>query len=311
MRTAFQLNVIAPTFHGQQSNSLNLCYLCCEPEIKKMQYTKATFELSPDNETNREILIAYLSELDFESFDESDDEVHAFFPKGKVSVEDLQNCLSEIPFLVHFSEEEMPDINWNEEWEKNYFQPLLINDQVVIRAPFHKDYPKARYEIVIEPNMAFGTGNHETTSLMMEHLLEINLSDKTLLDMGCGTGILGIFASMLDAKSITAIDIDRWSYEATIENSQINQIDNLEAFEGDVQLLGDKTFDIILANIQKNIILQDIEKYVSVLNDEGILILSGFYKNDLEDIMGKASELLLSKIEIKEQNNWVACALKK
>lgn len=276
-----------------------------------MQYTKATFKLSPDNEINREILIAYLSELDFESFDESDDEVHAFFPIGKVLSENIQDCLTEIPFDVQFSEEEMPDINWNEEWEKNYFQPLLINDQVMIRAPFHKEYPKAKYEIVIEPNMAFGTGNHETTSLMMEHLLELNLSDKTLLDMGCGTGILGIFASMLGAESITAIDIDRWSFEATVENSQINKIDNLEAFEGDAQLLGDKTFDIILANIQKNIILQDIEKYVSVLNDEGILILSGFYKNDLEDIMGKASELLLSKIEIKEQNNWISCALKK
>ena len=276
-----------------------------------MQYTKATFKLSPDNEINREILVAYLSELDFESFDETPAEVHAFSPTGKVSNDAIQSCISELPFLVYFSEEEMPDINWNEEWEKNYFQPLLINDQVLIRAPFHKEFPLAKYEIIIEPNMAFGTGNHETTSLMMEHLMEINLEGESILDMGCGTGILGILSSMLGAKSITSIDIDNWAFEATVENSQINKISNLEAFIGDAQLLGDKTFDIILANIQKNIILQDIEKYVSVLNDEGILILSGFYRDDLEDILGKASELLLSKLEIKERNNWIACALKK
>lgn len=276
-----------------------------------MQYTKATFKLSPDNETNREILIAYLSELEFESFDETSVEVHAFSPIGKVAREAIQTCLSDLPFEVQFSQEEMPDINWNEEWEKNYFQPLLINNQVLIRAPFHKEYPQTEYEIVIEPNMAFGTGNHETTSLMMEHLLEINLEGQTLLDMGCGTGILGIFASMLGAESITAIDIDNWAFEATVENSRINKVNNLEAHIGDVQLLGDKTFDIILANIQKNVILHDIEKYVSGLNDEGILILSGFYQNDLEDIFGKASELLLSKLEIKDRNNWIACAFKK
>jgi ribosomal protein L11 methyltransferase len=276
-----------------------------------MQYTKAAFKLQPDNETNREILVAYLSELDFESFDETPTEVNGFFPVGKVSAGQIKSCLEEIPFQVDFSEEEMPDVNWNEEWEKNYFQPLLINDQVLVRAPFHKEYPAAPYEIVIEPNMAFGTGNHETTSMMMEYLSELGPEGQTVLDMGCGTGLLGIYASMLGAKEITSIDIDTWAFEATVENSRINKINNLEVFVGDASLLGNKTFDIILANIQKNIILQDIEKYVSVLNDEGILILSGFYRNDLEEIFGKASELMLTKFEIKERNNWVAFALKK
>jgi ribosomal protein L11 methyltransferase len=276
-----------------------------------MQYTKAAFKLQPDNETNREILIAYLSELDFESFDETPTEVNGFLPVGKVSAGQIKSCLEEIPFQVDFSEEEMPDVNWNEEWEKNYFQPLLINDQVLVRAPFHKEYPAAPYEIVIEPNMAFGTGNHETTSMMMEYLSELGPEGQTVLDMGCGTGLLGIYASMLGAKEITSIDIDTWAFEATVENSRINKINNLEVFVGDASLLGNKTFDIILANIQKNIILQDIEKYVSVLNDEGILILSGFYRNDLEEIFGKASELMLTKLEIKERNNWIAFALKK
>lgn len=276
-----------------------------------MKYTKAIFSLSPDNDTNREILVAYLSQLDFESFDESSNAVNAFFPVDKVSAEDIEACLSEVPFQVDFSEEEMPDINWNEEWEKNYFQPLLINNKVLIRAPFHKEYPNAQYEIVIEPNMAFGTGNHETTSLMMEHLSEINLEGQTVLDMGCGTGILGIYASMLGAQSVTAIDIDNWSFEATVENSRLNSINNLEASIGDAQLLGERKFDLILANIQKNIILQDIEKYVSVLNEDGLLLVSGFYENDLEDILGRASELLLTKIEIKERNKWIACAFQK
>ncbi|MGQ7868873.1 50S ribosomal protein L11 methyltransferase [Sunxiuqinia sp. sy24] len=276
-----------------------------------MKYTKATFKLTPDTETNREILIAYLSELEFESFDETEQEVNAFFPINKVSSEDIAACLGSLPFQVEFSEEQMPDINWNEEWEKNYFKPLLINNQVLIRAPFHKDYPQAQYEIVIEPNMAFGTGNHETTSLMMSHLSEINLEGETVLDMGCGTGILGIYASMLGAKSITAIDIDSWSFEAVVENSRLNNVSNLEALIGDAGLLGEKQFDVILANIQKNIILQDIEKYVSVLNDEGLLIVSGFYNDDLEDILVKATELGLRKLEIKEQNNWIACAFQK
>lgn len=276
-----------------------------------MKYSKAVLKLTPDTETNREILIAYLSQLDFESFDENENEVNAFFPNGKISTETINNCVDEIPFQVDFLCEEMPDINWNEEWEKNYFQPLLINNQVVIRAPFHKEYPQAQYEIVIEPNMAFGTGNHETTSLMMSHLSEINLEGQTVLDMGCGTGILGIYAAMQGAQKITAIDIDSWSFEATVENSRLNNITNLDAFIGDAQLLGKKQFDIILANIQKNIILQDLEKYVSVLNEDGLLILSGFYKNDLEAILGKASELLLMKREIKEQNNWIAISFQK
>ncbi len=276
-----------------------------------MQYIKVSFSLNPDNEINREILTAYLSELEFESFDETSDKLNAFSPSGKVKKEEIQQILVELPFSASFEEEEMPDINWNKEWEKNYFKPLLICNECLIRAPFHKEYPSAKYEIIIEPNMAFGTGNHETTSLMVEHLLELNIKGQSVLDMGCGTGILGIFASMLNCKDVCAIDIDNWAYEGTLENAKRNAITNLEAHIGDAKLLGNKKYDIILANIQKNIILQDIEKYVSVLNDDGILILSGFYKDDLEDIMGRASELYLRKMSIKEKNNWIACSFEK
>lgn len=276
-----------------------------------MQYIKVSFTLSPDNETNREILTAYLAELNFESFDETENELNAFFPDGKVQTDDIEQCIEVLPFSVKFREEKMPDINWNEEWEKNYFKPLLIKDACLIRAPFHKEYPSAKYEIVIEPNMAFGSGNHETTSLMIEHLLELNIEDKSVLDMGCGTGILGIFASMLGCSEVTAIDIDKWAYEGALENAKLNNISNIKAYMGDAQLLGSKKFDIILANIQKNIILQDIEKYNDILNEDGILIVSGFYQNDLEDITGKASELYLRKLNIKEKNNWIACSFEK
>ncbi|WP_372773414.1 50S ribosomal protein L11 methyltransferase [Mangrovibacterium sp.] len=276
-----------------------------------MQYTKVIFKLTPDNEINREILTAYLSELDFESFDESETSLNAFYPKEKVSTVDIQGILSNIPFEVSFQQEEMPDINWNEEWEKNYFKPLLIGQECLIRAPFHKEYPKAKYEIIIEPNMAFGTGNHETTSLMIEHISELNLDGQTVLDMGCGTGILGIFAAMRGCKEVTGIDIDSWAFESVVENCRLNKISNMEAMIGDASLLGQKKFDLIFANIQKNIILQDIEKYVSVLNEDGVLIVSGFYRDDLEDIIGKASELYLRKLTIKEKNNWIACSFEK
>lgn len=276
-----------------------------------MKYTKTVFTLNPDNETNREILIAFLSPLAFESFDDSTGELNGFFPVGKVETDEINAIKAELPFDISFTQEEMPDINWNEEWEKNYFKPLLINNSCLIRAPFHTDFPKAEYEIVIEPNMAFGTGNHETTSLMIEHLQELNVEGMDVLDMGCGTGILGIFASMLGCKNVTGIDIDSWAFESVVENCRLNNISNMEALIGDVSLLGNKTYDLILANIQKNVILADIEKYVSVLNDDGILIVSGFYQNDLEDIMGKASELYLRKLIIKEKNNWIACSFEK
>ncbi len=276
-----------------------------------MQYTKVIFTVTPDNETNREILTAYLSLVDFDMFDETENELNAFIPSDRIKPEELGNMLSELPFHANFRTEVMPDINWNKEWEKNYFQPLLIGNQCLIRAPFHKDYPESKYEIIIEPNMAFGTGNHETTTLMIEHLLDLDIRDQVVLDMGCGTGILGIMASKLGCREVTAIDVDSWAFESTIENSRINNVSNIKAFIGDTSLLVNRQFDVILANIQRNIILSDMERYCSVLKDDGILIVSGFYKNDLEEIAARASELFLRKRMIREQNNWVACSFTK
>ncbi len=276
-----------------------------------MKYLKFTFKLDLDNEVNREILTAYLSQLDFDSFDETPSEFHAFVPEEKANVQETRQVIAGLPFTAEFSVAEMPDVNWNEEWEKNYFQPLLIRDECLVRAPFHKNFPKVDYEIVIEPKMAFGTGNHETTTMMIEHLLDLDLTGKSVLDMGCGTGILGILASMKGCSEVTAIDIDQWSYENTLENAGLNGIGNLKAFKGDAGLLGEKSYDVILANIQKNVILNDLPVYASVLNEGGILLVSGFYHHDLEAIIGKASGLFLQKGMLREKNNWVACAFTK
>lgn len=274
-----------------------------------MKYLKYTFKLNPDSAVNREILTAYLSGLEFDSFEEDSSGFHAFVPKEKADPQGTGRMINALAFDVEFSVSEMPDINWNEEWEKNYFQPLLIGDECVIRAPFHKEFPRARYEIIIEPNMAFGTGNHETTTLMMEHLLELDLAGKMVLDMGCGTGILGILASMRGCREVTAIDIDQWAYESTIENSGLNGITNLTALTGNAALLDPvRKYDLILANIQKNVILNDLPKYVAVMNDDAVLLTSGFYQDDLEAVIGRASELFLRKGMIRQKNRWVACA---
>lgn len=270
-----------------------------------MIYTKITFKLSPDSEENREILVAVLSDLAFESFDETEDHVEGYVPGESFNMEEMQAITSTLPFAIETDLEMIPDQNWNEVWEKNYFQPLLIGGRLLVRAPFHVVEEKHEFELVIEPKMAFGTGNHETTTLMAEQILDMNLSNKTVLDMGCGTGILGMLASLKGAKSVTAIDIDKWSYESTVENAGLNNIHNLEAKLGDASLLGEETYQVIFANIHKNVIINDLPAYVKVLQPEGRLYLSGFYREDMPDIKAKAESLGLRETGFKESNNWV------
>jgi ribosomal protein L11 methyltransferase len=205
----------------------------------------------------------------------------------------------------------IPDQNWNEAWEKNYFKPVVIGGECMIRAPFHTEFPNAKYEIIIEPNMAFGTGNHETTATIVESILQNDLTGKTILDMGCGTGILSILASMKGAKHITAIDIDKWSYEGTKENAKLNNIKNIDIFLGDAQLLNHQKFDLIFANIHKNVLLNDMEAYYKVLNQGGNLIMSGFYLEDIPDIKAKAESIGLTDNGFVEKNTWVAHSFKK
>jgi ribosomal protein L11 methyltransferase len=276
-----------------------------------MIYTQISFKLNPDNQENREILVAMLSDLPFESSDESEDAVMGYIPGDTVEFDQINETTSYLPFSVQIENELIPDKNWNEVWEKNYFKPLLIGNRCLIRAPFHTEYEPAEYELVIEPKMAFGTGNHETTTLVAEQILDMDLTDKTVLDMGCGTGILGMLASLKGARNVTAIDIDNWSFESTLENAGLNNINNLGAKHGDASLLGDETYDIIFANIHKNVIVSDLPKYASVLQPGGKIYLSGFYTHDMPEVKEKAMSLGLQEIGFQEKNNWVVYLFKK
>jgi ribosomal protein L11 methyltransferase len=270
-----------------------------------MNYTKISFKLNPDTEENREILIAMLADQPFESFDESEEMVMGYIPGESVNQGEIEAITNALPFSAHFEKEMIPDQNWNEVWEKNYFKPLLIGGRCLVRAPFHTEFEPAEFELVIEPKMAFGTGNHETTTLVGEQILNMELTGKTVLDMGCGTGILGMLASLKGAKSVTAIDIDTWSFESTVENARLNNIFNIEAKLGDASLLRNKSFDIIFANIHKNVIVNDLPAYENVLKSGGKLYLSGFYTQDMPDIKKKAESLGLIETGFHEKNNWV------
>jgi ribosomal protein L11 methyltransferase len=270
-----------------------------------MNYTKISFKLSPDSIENREILVAVLSDLAFESFDETEEQVLGYIPGESFNFAEMNEITSTLPFSVETENEMIPDQNWNEVWEKNYFKPLLIGRRCLVRAPFHTEYEPAEFELVIEPKMAFGTGNHETTTLVAEQILDMDLTGKTVLDMGCGTGILGMLASLKGAKSVTAIDIDTWSFESTVENARLNNIFNLEAKLGDASLLGSETYEVIFANIHKNVIINDLPVYEKVLQSGGRLYLSGFYTHDMPDVKAKAESLGLQERGFHEKNNWV------
>ena len=273
-----------------------------------MDYQKINIQITPFQEWLRDVLTAQLAEIGFDSFVETETGFDAFIPATAYSEESLNTVLETFSgdFSFEVRSEFIPDQNWNEEWEKNYFKPLVIGDECMIRAPFHTEYPEAKYEIIIEPNMAFGTGNHETTATIIESILQNDLTGKTILDMGCGTGILSILASMKGATQITAIDIDKWSYEGTCENAALNNITNIDARLGDASLLGNETYDLIFANIHKNVLLNDMEAYDKVLNNGGTLIMSGFYTEDIEDIKTKAKSLRMKDAGFVKKNNWVA-----
>nr|WP_320021796.1 50S ribosomal protein L11 methyltransferase [uncultured Draconibacterium sp.] len=273
-----------------------------------MDYQKINIQITPFQEWLRDVLNAQLADIGFDSFVETETGFDAFIPATAYSEESLNTVLETFSgdFSFEVESEFIPDQNWNEEWEKKYFNPLVIGDECMIRAPFHTEYPEAKYEIVIEPNMAFGTGNHETTATIIESILQNDLTGKTILDMGCGTGILSILASMKGATQITAIDIDKWSYEGTCENAALNNITNIDAKLGDASLLGNEKYDLIFANIHKNVLLNDMEAYYNVLNNGGTLIMSGFYTEDIEDIKTKAKSLRMKDAGFVEKNNWVA-----
>jgi len=278
-----------------------------------MQYIKLELHFSSNDVWFRDVLSAHLGDIGFESFMETDSGLDAFIPEKDFNLSKLQSLVDEQlgDAQISWSKEVIEDKNWNEEWEKNYFQPLLIGEECVIRAPFHKEYPKAKYEIIIEPNMAFGTGNHETTSMMVEAILDEDLKGKAVLDMGCGTGILGILASMKGAEKITAIDISEWAVSGTEENAALNNVNNISVKLGDASLIGNETCDFIFANIHKNVLVEDMEIYSNNLKTGGKILLSGFYLEDLKDIEEEAKKCGLRYKSHQVRRNWVVTIMQK
>ena len=263
------------------------------------------FSVEP-KEIGSEILVAELGELPFESFIESDLGIVAYIQKQfwTENILDDLHILSSPEFQIFYTIEEIDQVNWNEEWEKN-FEAIDVDGICHVRAPFH---PKtdAKYDIVIEPKMSFGTGHHETTHMMIQHLLETDVKGKKTLDMGCGTAILAILAEMKGAQPIDAIDIDNWCYLNSIENATRNNCTQITVYEGDADLLIDKKYDLIIANINRNILLNDMQTYVDCLNKEGILLLSGFYNEDIPFIDASCTEKGLTYVKKFERNNWVS-----
>ncbi|RCS28044.1 50S ribosomal protein L11 methyltransferase [Polaribacter sp. WD7] len=268
-------------------------------------YIEYDFIITP-KEPATEILIAELGNIGFESFVETDGGVTAYIQKEDWSEHILESIfiIQSEEFTINHSVKEVAQTNWNAEWEKN-FSPIQVDDLVSIRAPFHQN-PNLKYDIVIEPKMSFGTGHHETTHMMVQHLLHLELTDKKVLDMGCGTGILAIFSELKGAKPIDAIDIDNWCYLNSLENVARNNCKHISVYEGDSSLLNQKKYDVIIANINRNILLMDMEIYTNCLHNNGVLLLSGFYKEDIPIIDKEVSKFNLKLESHIKRNNWVA-----
>ncbi len=272
-------------------------------------YLEFNFKIKPPQPWN-EILMAELIEIGFDSFTEEYDGILGYIQKDIFNEEDLKNIylLQNDEVEISYTYKEMPNINWNEEWEKN-FSPINVEDKVLIRAEFH-DSDANMHEIVIQPKMSFGTGHHPTTHLMIQQMLDMDLENKKVLDMGCGTSVLAIFAKQKGAGRTVAIDIDEWSVENSKENAERNNVE-LDIELGTADNLGKEKFEIILANINRNILISDIPTYVSVLEDGGKLLLSGLCFFDVDDILEVCTEQNL-KLEKKiQREEWVSLLLSK
>jgi ribosomal protein L11 methyltransferase len=273
-----------------------------------MNYYELLFTTMPTEDYQQDLLINALGEIGFDTFEELDFGFKAYIPITDFDQAKLDEQLSTYQDMFTFSYEItlIPQKNWNEVWESN-FEPIEISDKIFVRATFHQPKPEFPYEIVIDPKMAFGTGHHQTTAMMLELMLENDFSNKRVLDMGCGTGILAIMASKLGATIITAIDYDPVCYTSTIENSQLNNSDNVNALCGSKEVIPDEKFDIILANINRNILLDQMQRYSDALENTGVIYFSGFYEiPDLDIIIQEAQKYRLKYISHKKNKDWVA-----
>ncbi len=274
-------------------------------------YIEYDFKVNPF-QPGTEILIAELGYAGFESFVENENGVQAYIQKNEWHKDVLEgiHILSSSEFEIEYVSKEIAQVNWNEEWEKN-FNPIEVNDVCAVRAPFHEPY-NVPYEIVIEPKMSFGTGHHETTFMILQFILENEFEGKTVLDMGCGTAVLAILAEKRGAAALDAIDIDEWCVENSAENIERNNCSRISVALGDASVIpSEEKYETIIANINRNILLNDMPVYVNSLKKGGELYLSGFYKEDLPLIIEACTKLNLSFVHNKERNNWIAAKFSK
>ena len=268
--------------------------------------------MTPKEEFEADILSALLCDAGFESFVGTDAGVEAYIKKELYDENAIPSILEQYPFNAHIEikSELIPGQDWNSEWEKNYFKPILFEDKCVIHSSFHKDYPAAKYDITIDPKMAFGTGHHETTSLMIKRILDSDMTGTSVLDMGTGTGILAILSSMVGATRVVGVEIDPPAYDNAVINAQLNNQPNIDMRLGGSETLDDgETFDYVLANINRNIILMDIANYAKALKPGGRMFLSGFYLEDVSMLVDAAKEYGLEQESVIDKKNWANICL--
>lgn len=271
-------------------------------------YTRVKFTVTPNEEVATDVLAALLADAGFESFVQEENGMSAYAPQALYDADAVAAVVAGFPlegFEITYDSEFIEGEDWNAEWEKNYFQPIVLGEECVIHSTFHKDVPKARYDILIDPKMAFGTGYHQTTCHMLRAILAQDMTGKSVLDMGCGTALLAILARKHGASNVVAIDIDEFAYENARENIVLNGTPDIEVRLGGAEAIKPSdSFDIVLANINRNILLADIKNYVRAMHPGSQLFISGFYTEDIEVLKEEAARHGLQYIDSAEDNRW-------
>lgn len=278
-------------------------------------YIELRIDATPCDEVVTDVLASMLADVGYESFVPDEHGLTAYVKSEDFSDENLNSVIESFPIPFYefkFATTKVEGRDWNEEWEKNYFQPIVIDDKCVIHSSFHRDFPKCDYDIVIDPKMAFGTGHHSTTSLIIRSLLAMPLEGQSVIDMGTGTGILAILAAMRGASPITAIEIDGFAYENAVDNVRINAHPEINVIHGDASALKDVApADIFIANINRNIITNDLGAYAAAMKPNATLLLSGFYEEDVEILLNEAEKYNLKFVRTASDNRWACLQLRK
>ena len=273
-----------------------------------MDYIEIQIQFDENEEFLSDLLAECFAEIGFETFLFENDVFSAYCPATIFDETALKNILKDFEYKsgITYTQNFIKAQNWNENWEKNYFEPIIIGDECVISSSFHKNVPQVRYNILIDPKMSFGTGHHETTSLMLQQMLSLDLIGKSVLDMGCGTAVLAILAAKKGASSALGIDIDQWAYHNSQENIRLNHTNDIQLMLGGAELLQGRRFDVIFANINRNILLADMASYAACLPTGGELFISGFYTEDIPVLKAEAERNGLNFVSFSEKNNWAA-----